>query len=458
MINQDVSKAIEKQRHFFNTHQTKEIRVRKDSLKELRHAILEHEKNIADALYLDLRKSTFESYETEIGLSLLELRIHLKNLTKWAKPKKVKTPLAHFLSKSIIYPEPYGVVLIIAPWNYPFQLLINPLIGAISAGNCVVLKPSEYAKYTADVIEQIIRKHFSPEYIALFKGGKEVSDALIHEPVDYIFFTGSPKTGKIVMNAASKNLTPVTLELGGKSPCIVHRDANINLAAKRIVWGKFLNAGQTCVAPDYLFVHQEIKRELLESMKKYIIQFFGSEPEKCEHFPRIINEKHFDRLARLMEDGKIYFGGNKERSRKFISPTIIDTVSAEDPIMQEEIFGPLLPVMEFEQLDEVIHFVNSRPKPLALYFFSTDRKNQLEIVKKTSSGGMCINDTLVHFANPYLPFGGVGNSGMGCYHGKSSFDTFTHYRAIAKKSNLLDVPVRYAPYKGKMKFLKMFLR
>ena len=458
MINQDVSKAIEKQKKFFYTHKTKDINFRLQSLKKLRKAILENENKIAEALRKDLGKSKFESYETEIGIILEELNIHIKNLTKWTKPKKVKTTLAHFPCTSYIYPEPYGVILIIAPWNYPFQLLIAPLIGAVSSGNCVILKPSNYSINTTNLIDKIIKNNFPLEYITLFKGGREVNQALIKQKYDYIFFTGSPTLGKIVMEAASKNLTPVTLELGGKSPCIVDKDADINLAAKRIAWGKFLNAGQTCVAPDYLFLHKDVKDRFLESIKKHIINFFSSSQEKSNDFGRIINEKHFDRLSKLMEHGNIIFGGKKDKKKKYISPTIIDDISSKDPIMQEEIFGPLLPVMEFENLDEVIDFVNSNPKPLALYYFGNNKKKQLNIINKTSFGSGSINDTVIQVANPYMPFGGVGNSGMGYYHGKSSFDTFTHYKSILKKSNLIDIPVRYSPYKGKIGFLKIFLK
>jgi len=458
MPDNKISKAVEKQRAFFNSHKTKDINFRLESLRKLRKAVIENEENILDALNKDLRKPKFEAYAAEVGLFLEEIRGHIKKLKKWAKPKKVKTPFLHFPAKSYIYPEPYGVVLIIAPWNYPFLLLMIPLIGAISAGNCVVLKPADYSKNTSNIIEKIIKSVFPPEYITVFKGGRDVNKALLEEKYDYICFTGSPYLGRIVMEKASKNLTPITLELGGKSPCIVDKDVDIDLTARRIAWGKYLNAGQTCICPDYLFVHKDVRDDLIESLKKYINKFYGENKKESNDFCRIINEKHFDRLLNLMKKGEICIGGSGNKKDKYIEPTIIKNIKPADPIMQEEIFGPIIPIMDFTDINEVIDYIISNPKPLAFYYFTKDNKKQEELIRKVPFGGGSINDTLVHASTPYLPFGGVGNSGMGSYHGKSTFDTFTHYKSVLKKSTKIDVPVRYPPYEGKMKMLKMFLK
>lgn len=457
-MTKNIPEIIQKHRDFFLTHKTKDISFRLEMLKKLKNVVNEYEHKITKALYVDLRKSSYEVYMSDIGIIKQELSYHLKHLKSWVKTKRIKTPIVHFISKSYIYSEPYGVVLIIAPWNYPFNLLFTPLIGAISAGNCVCLKSSNHSPNTSAVMEEMITKTFDKEYISFFQGGREMNQALWKEKFDYIFFTGNPSLGKIVMEAASKHLTPVTLELGGKCPCIVESDAKIDYAGRRIAWGKFLNAGQSCIAPDYLLVDREVKKELIDTIKKYIKHFFGENPEQSPDFPRIVNDRHFERLCSLMQNGSIITGGETKKETRYIAPTIIDNITPNDPIMQEEIFGPLLPVLEYESLKEAVSFVNSRPKPLALYFFSENRKKQKMVLKQTTSGGGCLNDTIVHFANPNLPYGGVGNSGMGAYHGKASFDTFSHKRSIMKKSNLLDVGIRYAPYKGKMKLLKMFLK
>lgn len=457
-MTKNIPEIIQKQREFFSTHKTKDLSFRLEMLKKLKNVVNEYEHKITKALYDDLRKSSYEAYMSDIGIIKQELSHHLRHLKSWVKPKRVKTPIVHFISRSYIYSEPYGVVLIIAPWNYPFNLLFTPLIGAISAGNCVCLKPSNHSPNTSAVMEEMIVKTFDEEYISLFQGGREMNQALWKEKFDYIFFTGNPSLGKIVMEKASKHLTPVTLELGGKCPCIVENEAKIDYAAKRIVWGKFLNAGQSCIAPDYLLVDRNIKKELIDTIKKYIKHFFGDNPEQSPDFPRIINDKHFERLCSLIQNGSIIAGGETKKEKRYIAPTIIDNITPDDPIMQEEIFGPLLPVLEYKTLEEAVSFVNSRPKPLALYFFSENRKKQKMVLKQTTSGGGCLNDTIVHFANPNLPYGGVGNSGIGAYHGKASFETFSHKRSIMKKSNLLDVGIRYAPYKGKMRLLKMFLK
>lgn len=454
----NIKEVINKQRLFFNKGRTMDLDFRIEKLKLLRTAIVDNEKEIMEALKKDLNKAPFESYETEIGIILEEIKYIIKHLHKWASRKRVKTPLTHFLSKSYIYSEPYGVTLVMSPWNYPFNLTIAPLVGSIAAGNCTVIKPSEYSIHTSEVIDKIIRRYFDRDYITVIKGGKEISQNLLAEKFDYIFFTGSVQIGKIVMESASKNLIPVTLELGGKSPCIVDETANIDLAAKRIVWGKFLNAGQTCVAPDYLIVHSSIKEKLVNSMIKYIIEFYGTEPCKNLDYPKIINDKHFTRLLGLLEDEKIVLGGNFNKKTNQISPTILDDVTWSSSVMQEEIFGPILPVLKFEKLDEVINTVNKRPSPLALYFFSTDKDRQKNIMKKISFGGGCINDTVVHLASSYMPFGGVGDSGMGGYHGKASFDTFSHKKSILKKSNLFDISLRYPPFKNNLNILKKIMR
>jgi len=456
---QDIPSTLRFQRDFFNSHKTKDLEFRVEQLSTLRKAILTYEDRLYDAFFKDLRKSKFETYETEIGLVLEEINRHICNLHHWAKPLKVSTnQLLHFWSKSSINKEPYGLVLIMAPWNYPFQLLINPLVGAISAGNCMALKPSELTPNIARVMEEMIAEFFESQYISLFNGQMELSQALLQQKWDLVFFTGSPAVGRIVMESAARNLSPVVLELGGKSPCIVDADANLKVAASRIVWGKFLNAGQTCIAPDYLFVHSSVKAELLRLMSKKITQYFGTKPGESADFPRIVNETKTQRLAGFLGKGNVIAGGEVNIQERFVSPTILDNISAGDPVMQEEIFGPILPVMEFGSVREVTDYISSNPKPLALYYFSEDTVKQAELLGKTSSGGACINDVITHVANPNLPFGGVGNSGMGKYHGKFSFDTFSHQRAVIKKSTRVDVPVRYPPYRGKLWILKKLLK
>ena len=457
MVHGEMSDTIRRQRQFFSAHRTKDVGYRLDALKTLRRAILQYEKRISEALYADLRKSEFESYMTEIGIVLEELRMHIRNVKKWSRPKRARTKFYNYFASCYQYPEPYGVVLIMAPWNYPFQLLINPLIGALSAGNGVVLKPAEYSRNTSRVIAEMITEHFAPDHISIFTGGREINEALLQERYDYIFFTGSPALGKVIMERAAKNLTPVTLELGGKSPCIVHGDADIDLAARRIVWGKFLNAGQVCIAPDYVFVHKDVKVALLERMKGRIEQCFGSDARQSADYPRIINDQQFDRLSRYLESGTIAHGGATEKAQKYIAPTILTDIAADDPVMEEEIFGPILPVMEYERLQDVIEFVIARPKPLALYLFSRDKGIQQEIIEQVSFGGGCINETIMQITNASLPFGGVGNSGMGAYHGKSTFDTFTHYKSIVNKGRMIDTSLRYPPYQGKMGILRKII-
>lgn len=454
---QDIITIIEKQRSLFSSGMTKELAYRQKHLKNLGIAIHRHEQDILDALRKDLNKAPFEAFATEIGMVLEELRFVMKHLNGWAAPKKVRTPITNFPSISRIYSEPYGIVLIMSPWNYPFQLTLSPLIGAIAAGNCAVVKPSNYSPNTSQVIELILSEVFDQGYVAVIQGGREANQSLLEQKFDYIFFTGSVSVGKTVMTAAAKHLTPVTLELGGKSPCIVDETANLNLAAKRIVWGKFVNAGQTCVAPDYLLVHHSVKEALLNKMKEYILQFYGSDGKYTE-LPKIINEKHFERLLALIQGEEIVTGGKALKETNQITPTILDHINWNSKVMEEEIFGPILPVIEYKNINEIIERINNRPKPLAFYYFTTSKVRETKVLKNISFGGGCINDTIMHLATSYMPFGGVGESGMGGYHGQSSFDTFSHKKSVLSKSNLLDLPLRYPPYKNNLKLLKKLFK
>ena len=449
---------IEKQKTYFQTNITRDVPFRLDALQKLRTSIQLHEKELMDALKSDLNKSDFESYSTEIGVVLEEIRFTLRHLRAWTRPKRVKTPLTHIGSKSYLFSEPYGVALIISPWNYPFQLAFAPLIGAIAAGNCAIIKPSELTPKTSELMAKMLNDIFPEEYISVLIGGVEASTALLNEDVDYIFFTGSVPVGKIIMKAAAKNLTPVTLELGGKSPCIVHDDAKIQLAAKRIAWGKYMNAGQTCIAPDYLYLHQNIKDEFLHHLKDAIQELYGVNPLKNENFTRIVSEKHFNRLRSFLTNGSLYTGGNTNQEMLMIEPTVLTNITWEDAIMQDEIFGPILPVIEYNNLNEVINGIHQHPKPLSLYLFSESPTVQEEILHNVSFGGGCINDTVYHFVSPYLPFGGVGNSGIGAYHGKGSFDTFSHGKSVLKQTTLFDLPFRYPNVKNGLKKIKMFLK
>lgn len=399
-----------------------------------------------------------ESYMSEVGVVLSELTHMIKHIKKWTKNKTVPTPLSQFHAHSFMSPEPYGCVLIMSPWNYPFQLTMVPLIGALAAGNTAVVKPSAYAPATSRVLAKILAECFDEEYVAVVQGGRKENSELLDQRFDYIFFTGGVNVGKLVMERASRYLTPITLELGGKSPCIVDKSANLKLAAKRIAFGKFLNAGQTCVAPDYVLVHESIKEELILYIMDALRNFFGEHPLECENYPKIINEKHFNRLQGLMENERIAIGG-KTNAYLQIEPTILDEVDIASPIMQEEIFGPLLPVISYHDLHEVISYLNDQEKPLALYLFTTSKDTEEKILTSCSFGGGCINDTIIHLMSNHLPFGGVGMSGMGNYHGKKSFDTFTHYRSVVKKSNWIDLPFRYHPYsKTKDRIIRLFLK
>lgn len=449
---------FEKQYAFYLTGTTKMVEFRLESLENLRNAIKSNEKLLIDALKADLNKSEFEAYSTEIGFVLEELRFTIKNLRSWAKPKRVKTPITHFGSRSYIYSEPYGVTLIISPWNYPFQLAIAPLIGAIAAGNCAVIKPSELTPNTSKVLAKVIKDTFPAFYISVVEGGVETSQSLLAEEFDYIFFTGSVPVGKMIMEAAAKNLTPVTLELGGKSPCIVHHDANLKLAAKRIAWGKFTNAGQTCIAPDYLYVHKSIKDPFLAHLKVAVQELYGVEPLQNENFTRIVSERHFQRLTSFLDNGDLFMGGKVDHDKLLIEPTVLTNITWDDEIMQDEIFGPILPILEFEDLSEVIKEIRDYPKPLSLYIFSENKDVQQEVLNNVSFGGGCVNDTVYHFASPYLPFGGVGSSGMGAYHGKGNFDSFSHQKSVLKQTTLFDIPFRYPNVKDGLKKIKMFMK
>ncbi|MGX6443309.1 aldehyde dehydrogenase [Neobacillus sp. K501] len=452
------NELLTKQRTFFYTGQTKEISYRIDALTRLKEMIKSHEGELMAALKSDLNKSEFDSYVTEIGILLEEIRFTLKHIKTWSQPRKVKSGLAQAGSKSYIYPEPYGVALIISPWNYPFQLAIAPLIGAIAAGNCAVIKPSELTPATSRLIGELIPKTFPEEYIRVVQGDAETTQALLKEKFDYIFFTGSVPVGKIIMEAAAKHLTPVTLELGGKSPCIVHKDANLKLAAKRIAWGKFINAGQTCVAPDYLYVHQAVKEEFISSFKEAIKELYSDDVFKNGEFTRIVSKRHFDRLQTFLEKGEILYGGRHESGSLTIEPTVIGGISWENPIMQEEIFGPLLPVLEYDDEITMINTINDRPKPLALYIFSESKEFQERILNHISFGGGCINDTVYHLSSPYLPFGGVGESGIGAYHGKGSFDVFSHEKSVLKQTTSFDLPFRYPNRKNALQQIKRIIK
>ena len=442
-----ITEIISKQKKFFSTGKTKDIQFRIDNLKRFRKAVFKYEKKIAEALRVDLHKSPEESFLTETSIVLQEIRTHIKYLKKWSKNRKVSSPIFLFPSSSYIMYEPLGVSLIIAPWNYPFQLLMAPLVGSISAGCCSVLKPSPYTPVISEVMKDLVEEIFDPEYITIVQGNRDVNQMLLQEHFDMIFFTGSPELGKVVMNAASKYLTPVVLELGGKSPCIVDRGADIDIAVKRIAWGKTINAGQTCIAPDYLFIHSSLRDEFINKYKDVIVQMFGNDCRLSDYYPRIVNRKAMDRLKGLMLDGNIVFGGEVNEDERYISPTLIDDVKPEYPIMKQEIFGPILPIMTFDNIDNVIKYVNLHEKPLAFYYFGKNKKAK-DILNRTTSGGGCINDTLMHITNHNLPFGGVGNSGMGKYHGKESFLAFSNKRSVVKSRTWFDLKVKYAPFKG----------
>jgi aldehyde dehydrogenase (NAD+) len=454
---QDIEAIFQDQNEYYATGKTRSLQAREKTLRKLYSLIEQNEQAILNALKEDLNKSEAEAYMTEIAILKEEINFILKNLKQWAKPKKVKTALTHVGTKGKQVPEPYGVTLIIAPWNYPFQLALSPLLGAIAAGNTAIMKPSELTPTVASLLSTIINENFDAGYVHVIEGGVETNQLLLKRPFDYIFFTGSVPVGKIVMEAAAKNLTPVTLELGGKSPCIVHEDANIPLAAKRIAFGKLTNAGQTCIAPDYLLVHKKVKDDFIKAYQQAVTEFYGNEPMYHENYGKIVNQRHFDRVKSYLSDGDVILGGKVDEEHHKIEPTMLIPKSLEVTVMQDEIFGPVLPVIEYEALDEVVSLVTSRPKPLALYLFTENKQVQNKIISEISFGGGCINDTLMHIATPYLPFGGVGESGIGTYHGESSFAAFSHYKSILKQTNKFDFSFRYPNSKYGLKIIKKLL-
>jgi aldehyde dehydrogenase (NAD+) len=437
---------VAQQRRYFATHKTLSLEYRLDMLRRLRKAIVEHEHELVVALYRDLHKSYEEAYLTEISIVLGEIDNFLKNLPRWAAPSKKKTPLKLFPSKSAVITEPLGVALIIAPWNYPMQLLLNPLVGAIAAGCTAVLKPSPYVPNVSKALVELIKECFDESYVAVVEGNREVNAALLKERYDVIFFTGSPALGRVVMRSAAENLTPVILELGGKSPVIVDKRANIELAAKRIAWGKTLNAGQTCIAPDYLLIHRDVKEYFVQKFAEAVRELHGEDVALSKHYVRMVSDAAFQRVRSYINEGDVVFGGRVEAMERFIEPTLLDNVSVESGVMREEIFGPVLPMIDIESIDQAIDFVNSREKPLALYVFAAERDAE-RVISHTSSGGACVNDVIMHIANEYLPFGGVGNSGMGRYHGRDSLYAFSHRRSVLKTSSRIDLPFRYMPYR-----------
>ncbi|AAO05202.1 aldehyde dehydrogenase [Staphylococcus epidermidis] len=445
---------------FFNTHKTKNLKFRKQQLKLLSKNIKNHENELLDALYKDLGKSKVEAYATEIGMLLKSIKLMRKELKNWSKTKQTDTPLYLFPTKSYIKKEPYGTVLIIGPFNYPVQLVFEPLIGAIAAGNTAIVKPSELTPHVAIVIKDIIEDTFDEAYVSVVEGGIEETQTLLSLPFDYMFFTGSEKVGKIVYEAAARKLIPVTLELGGKSPVIVDDTANIKVASERISFGKFTNAGQTCVAPDYILVQRKVKNDLIKALKKTITEFYGENIEKSPDFGRIVNQKHFNRLNDLIQIHKdnVVFGGNSSKEDLYIEPTLLDNITNDNKIMKEEIFGPILPIITYDNFDEVLEIIQSKSKPLSLYLFSEDENMAHRVVEELSFGGGAINDTLMHLANPNLPFGGVGSSGIGQYHGKYSFDTFSHMKSYTFKSTRLESSLFFPPYKGKFKYIKTFFK
>ncbi|MCI9490793.1 aldehyde dehydrogenase [Lachnospiraceae bacterium 48-42] len=459
MTETEIKKIVGEQRSYFHTGATLPVSVRVHALNKLRSCIIEKEEKINKAIHQDLGKSAFETYMCETGLVLSELSYMLKHIYSYAKEKNVRTPLAQFHSRSYKKPSPYGVTLIMSPWNYPFLLTIDPLVDAIAAGNTAVVKPSAYSPCTSEIIQEIICECFDRKYVAAVTGGRAENTCLLNEHFDYIFFTGSQAVGKEVMRCASKHLTPVTLELGGKSPCIIERNANLKLAARRVVFGKYLNCGQTCVAPDYIYCDRSVKEQFIKEVKKQIQKQYGKQPLSCKNYGKIINEKHFDRIRGLIDPEKVVCGGHTNRAKLQIDPTVLDNVTFADAIMQEEIFGPLMPVLTYDSLDEVIRNINSMPHPLALYIFTNDHAAAEKITSRCGFGGGCINDTIIHLATSEMGFGGFGASGMGSYHGKAGFDTFTHYKSMVDKKTWPDLPMRYQPYKKQNeKLLRMFLK
>jgi len=454
----NLKSTLESQKKYFQTQATRDIGMLKKLLSVFRTEILNREEDIYQALHKDFKKSKFESYLGEIGIVISEIDTTIKHINTWSKPKKVKASLLNFPSKDFIYSEPYGSVLIITPWNYPFQLAIAPMIAAIAAGNTVVLKPSEHTENTSKLLESIISSVFKPEHVKVIEGGIPETNLLLKERWDYIFFTGSVAVGKIVAKAAAPFLTPITLELGGKNPCIIDNTMSTQLIAKRLVWGKFINAGQTCIAPDYLLVHSSVKKQLISDLKKEIINAYGDNPQESPDYPRIINTKNLSRLTSMLEDSKVIFGGHIDTTDCYLAPTLIEEPSLDSNVMKEEIFGPILPILSYTSEADISTIVSKYEKPLGFYVFSTNKLFYKKMIKTYSFGGGTINDTMIHFANTNLPFGGVGESGVGAYHGQLGFDTFSHKKGVVFKGNWLDIPLRYAPYNNKLNKLKKLFK
>lgn len=452
----NISALVQEQQTYFRSGATLPPAQRRKALQALLAELDRREPQLLQALKQDLNKAPFEGYMTELGMIKEELHFHLRHLDGWCKPRRVPTPISQFPARSIRQPEPYGVTLVMAPWNYPLQLSLVPMIGALSAGNCVILKPSAYAPACSQALAELIAACLPRELVAVVEGGRAENQALLEQPFDFIFFTGSPAVGRHVMEMAARNLTPVVLELGGKSPVIVTADADLPLAARRIAFGKLLNAGQTCVAPDYVLVDRQVKDRLCSLLQEAVIGFLGETPLDHPDYPRIINEKHFHRLEGLLSGGRILWGGQQKDGR--IAPTLMDEIAPGAAVMEEEIFGPILPILPYDTLEEAMGFVRSRPKPLALYLFTRDKQVQRQVLSTLPFGGGCVNDTIVHLTSPHLPFGGVGNSGMGSYHGRASFDTFSHYKSILIRGGHPDLPLRYHPYsEKKLGWLRKFL-
>jgi aldehyde dehydrogenase (NAD+) len=458
MEKEEIRLILEVQRKFFATGKTFETGYRIEVLKKMRRLIIQYEPEIVEALWKDFHKPEFEVIGTESRFVIKELNYTIRKLKTWARSRRVRTPIVHFLSHSYIAPQPYGQVLVLSPWNFPFQLAFMPLIGALAAGNCVILKVSRQAPNIVEVMEKIL-SYFPKELVAMTNGDHTISEYLLDQKFDYIFFTGSCRVGKYVMQKAAENLTPVSLELGGKNPCVVAADARIDYAAKRIAWGKFINGGQTCISPDYLLIDKKVKDKFLELISKEIRLFYGDNPEKSNDFARVISSENVCRLSELIKNGQIVTGGTTNPASRYVAPTIIKDVNPGDPVMQGEIFGPILPVIDFEKFDEVYGIIEQNPKPLATYIFTQNKKLVREFMRKTQSGNASVNETVMQIASPYLPYGGVGSSGMGRYHGKKSFETFSNLRSVLVKSNLLDIPIRYPPYSAlKAKIVSFLMR
>lgn len=458
MESSTVQEIFNQQKKYFNSQATKSVQQRVETLQKLKAAIQLYESRFIQAMQADMSKPETEAAAGEVWYVLEEIDYTLRRLKRWMKPQRKRTPLLHFRSSSVIYPEPFGQVLIIAPWNYPFNLLFSPLVGALAAGNTAILKPSELAPNTAEVVEEMIHKHFEPGLLRVVNGAAETAQMLLSLPFDYIFYTGGARVGKIVMKAAAEHLTPVTLELGGKSPAIVDASADLEVAASRIVWGKFFNAGQTCIAPDYVLVEKSVHSELIVHLKKKITDFYGQNPQNSPDYARIINQRHFKRLVGLLDVKKIVHGGQVAAETLYMAPTILDYVSMEDAVMGEEIFGPILPVIPYEKLEAALEIVQQNPNPLALYLFTRDAAVEKKVIAEVPFGGGCINDVISQVMNEEIPFGGRGMSGMGSYHGKYSFDTFSHFKSVIHRKNWPDIALRYPPYKIEQKTMRKIFK